>query len=123
MAFSQDPLGSPETFYYMYDAFYTGDEDLDYMGLDSYLVEISHNLDQNPIHAGAARDFELTLDNFDENSSAQEAEIVVSFVVRLWEDDDNEINLILQSVKEELESYQIMVEDIRYMGTGPPRRR
>lgn len=119
MAFSQDPLSTPETIYYNYEAFYTGDDDLDYPELDSRLIEIAHNLDNNPIHAGAARGFKLTLEIFDEINP--NAEILVSFIVRLWEDDDNEINLILSSINDEMEANQLMVEGVSYVGTGPPR--
>jgi hypothetical protein len=122
MAFSQDPLSTPETFYYTFEIYYTGDDEIDFQDLDSRLIEIAHNLDANPIHAGAARDFKISLENFDDSAGQNPTgEAVVSFVVRLWEDDDNEIELILSSIKEEMEGNQLMVEGIHFMGTGPPR--
>lgn len=120
MAFSQDPMSTPETIYYTYEIYYTGeDEDIDFLELDSRMIEIAHNLDQNPVHAGAARNFKITLENYEEINQTGEA--LVSFVVRLWEDDDNEIELIQQSISEEMEANQLMVEGIRFVGSGPPR--
>ena len=121
MAFSQDPLNSPETIYYNFQIYYTGDDEMDYMELDGRLIEIAHNLDSNPIHAGAARDFKISLENFDDMNETITGEALVSFVVRLWEDDDNEIELIIQSITEEMEANQLMVEGMSYVGTGPPR--
>ena len=110
MSYSQDPLSTPETFYYQYDIHYTGDEDYEYADIDNILVESSSSLDHNPIHAGGARDFHLTLENYDEVNKS--GEVMASFVVRLWEDDDNEVNLIVTSIKEELESHELMVEGV-----------
>ena len=121
MAFSQDPLSIPETFHYSYQVYYTGDEEIDYPEFDSRLIEIAHNLDNNPVHAGAGRNFKITLENFDDTSQNAVGEALVSFIVRLWEDDDNEIELILSSISEEMEGNQLMVEGISYVGTGPPR--
>lgn len=122
MAFSQDPLSTPETVYYSFQIYYTGEDEIDFLELDSRLIEIAHNLDNNPIHAGAARNFKISLENFDETSTQNPTgEALVSFIVRLWEDDDNEIELILSSVQEEMEANQILVEGVQYMGTGPPR--
>ncbi len=120
MSYSQDPLSTPETFYYQYDIYYTGDEEYEYADIDNILVESGASLDSSPDHAGAARDFRLTLENYDETNKS--GECLASFVVRLWEDDDNEVNLIISSIKEELESHELMVENIGYVGTGPPRR-
>ena len=120
MSYSQDPLSTPETFYYQYNVYYTGDEDFEYADIDNILVECGSSLDSSPDHAGAARDFALTLENYDETNKT--GEVLASFVVRLWEDDDNELNLIVSSIKEGLESHELMVEDIGYVGPGPPRR-
>ena len=121
MAFSQDPLSSPETYYYQYNVYYTGEDEVDFIEIDTLLIESSSNLDHSPEHAGAARDFDLTLENYDEITKT--GEILASFVIRLWEDDDNELNLILTSISEELETQQLMVEDVGFVGTGPARKR
>jgi hypothetical protein len=120
MSYSQDPLSTPETYYYQFNVYYTGEDKLEFIDLDALLIEISSNLDHNPVHAGGARDFMLTLENFDEDNGT--GEVLASFVVRLWEDDDNEVNLIVQSIKEELEAHQLMVEEIGFVGAGPPRK-
>lgn len=93
---------------------------MDWLEMESLLFEVANNLDHSPIHAGAARDFVLTLENYSEDS--RDAEVMVSFVVRLWEDDDNEISLIVQSVSEELENTGLLVEEIGFQGSGPPRK-
>ena len=121
MAFSQDPLSTPETFYYNYDVYYTGDDEIDYTELDTRLIEVAHNLDHSPVHAGAGRDFKITLENFDDTNQNITGEALVSFTVRLWEDDENELELIQASIAEELEANQLMVEGIRFVGSGPPR--
>ncbi|MHA2362762.1 MAG: hypothetical protein ACXAC7_02305 [Candidatus Hodarchaeales archaeon] len=118
MAFSQDPLSSPETFFYSITSRYVVDEEIDFLELDNLLAETAQNLDRSAVHVGAGRNFELTLDNFDENSEYKDAEILASFTVRLWEDDESEINLILKSISEELENIGIMVESINFLGVG-----
>jgi hypothetical protein len=120
MSYSQDPLSTPETYYYKYDVYYSGDEEYEFADIDSILVECSHNLDTSPDFSGGARDFMLTLENYDENNKT--GEVLGSFVVRLWEDDDSELNLMISAIKEELEAHELMVEDIGFVGTGPPRR-
>ena len=121
MAFSQDPLSTPETFYYNYQIYYTGDDEIDFMDLDSRLIEVANNLDSSPVHAGAARNFKISLESFDEANPNAPGEALVSFVVRLWEDDENELELIQASITEEMEANQLMVEGISFVGSGPPR--
>lgn len=120
MSYSQDPLSTPETYYYQYNVYYTGDEDYEFPDIDAKMVECGHNLNLSPDFAGGARDFFLTLENYDEINNT--GEVLASFVVRLWEDDDNEVNLIISAIKEELESHELMVEEVGFVGTGPPRR-
>lgn len=120
MSYSQDPLSTPETYYYQYNVYYTGDEEYEFADIDNILVECGASLDQSPDHAGAARDFALTLENYEETNKT--GEVMASFVIRAWEDDDNELNLIITSIKEELEGHELMVEDVGFVGTGPPRR-
>lgn len=120
MSYSQDPLSTPETYYYQYNIYYTGDDELEFPDIDAILVECSHNLNLSPDFAGGGRDFFISLENYDEVNKA--GDCLASFVVRLWEDDDNEVSLIISSIKEEIESHELMVEDIGFVGTGPPRR-
>ena len=120
MSYSQDPLSTPETYYYQYDIYYSGDEEYEFADIDAILIECANNLETSPEHAAGARDFVLTLENYDENQKT--GEVLASFVVRLWEDDDNELSLMVSSIREELEGHELMVEEIGFVGTGPPRK-
>ena len=116
MSYIQDPLSTPERWYYIYKAFYVLDDDSGYEDLDAIVAEVANNLEKSPTHAGAARDFELELESYDEDTKM--SEIIVSFIVRLWEDDDNEIQLILSSISEELEGAGFQVEETEFAGVG-----
>ena len=116
MSYIQDPMSTPERWYYVYTAYYILEDDANYEDLDGVVEEVGESLEKSPTHAGAARDFELELDSYDEESKM--AEIIVSFVVRLWEDDENELQLILSSVSEELEDVGFQVEETEFAGTG-----
>ena len=116
MSYIVDPLSSPEVFFYMYECSYVLDDNVDFTELDSLLVEVANNLDKSPTHVGAAREFKLELETFDEEYKS--AEVIVSFVVRLWEDDDNEIELINKTVIEELETIGLQTENTQFLGIG-----
>ena len=119
MAYQSDGFTSPETMFCSFTGLYIGDEvEINFLELDSLLGEAAQTLKEAPIHAGAGRDFELTLDNFDEDSDYKNAEILGSFIVRLWEDDESEINLIIKSITEELENVGVMIESFNLLGIG-----
>ena len=116
MSYIVDPLSSPEVFFYMYECIYVLDDPIDFSELDTLLVETANSLDKNPAHTGSMREFNLELDTFDEEN--KNAEITVSFIVRLWEDDDNEIELINKTIIEELEQVGLQTEDVQFLGVG-----
>ena len=116
MSYISDPLSTPEVYFYLFECTYILEDDMDFQELDSMLAEVQINLDRNPTFAGAARDFQLELDEFDEES--KNAEVIVSFVVRLWEDDENELQLIITSITEELEGIGLQVEETSFVGVG-----
>ncbi|MHA2104335.1 MAG: hypothetical protein ACW981_12990 [Candidatus Hodarchaeales archaeon] len=116
MSYIVDPLSSPEVFYYMYETSYVLDDNIDFTELDSILNEVANSLDKSPTHVGAAREFKLELETYDEEYKS--AEVIVSFVVRLWEDDDNEIELINKTIMEELESVGLQTENVQFLGMG-----
>jgi hypothetical protein len=116
MSYIVDPLSSPEVFYYMYETTYVLDDDIDFLELDSILNEVANSLDKSSTHIGAAREFKLELETYDEQYKS--AEVIVSFVVRLWEDDDNEIELINKTIMEELESVGLQTENVQFLGMG-----
>ena len=116
MSYIADPSSTPEVFFYMYECNYVLDDSIDFIELDSLLAEVANNLDKSPTHAGAAREFKLELDSFDEDYKA--AEVIVSFIVRLWEDDDNELELINKTIQEELESLGLQTESVQFLGFG-----
>ena len=116
MSYISDPLSTPEVYFYLFECTYILEDDIDFQELDSMLAEVQINLDRNPTFAGAARDFQLELDEFDEES--KNAEVIVSFVVRLWEDDENELQLIITSITEELEGIGLQVEETSFVGVG-----
>ena len=116
MSYIVDPLSSPEVFFYMYETSYVLDDNIDFIELDSLLNEVANSLDKSPTHAGAAREFKLELESYDEEYKS--AEVIVSFVVRLWEDDDNEIELINKTIMEELESIGLQTENVQFLGMG-----
>jgi hypothetical protein len=116
MSYIVDPLSSPEVFYYMYETSYVLDDNIDFLELDSILNEVANSLDKSSTHIGAAREFKLELETYDEEYKS--AEVIVSFVVRLWEDDDNEIELINKTIMEELESVGLQTENVQFLGMG-----
>jgi hypothetical protein len=116
MSYIVDPLSSPEVFYYMYETSYVLDDNIDFLELDSILNEVANSLDKSSTHVGAAREFKLELETYDEEYKS--AEVIVSFVVRLWEDDDNEIELINKTIMEELESVGLQTENVQFLGMG-----
>ena len=116
MSYIIDPLSSPEVFFWSITGIYVLDDDVDFLELDALLHEAAVNLEKDPTHAGAARDFRLELENFDEDTKT--CEIIASYIVRLWEDDDNEIELINKTITEELEQVGIQVDSFNFAGTG-----
>lgn len=116
MSYIVDPLSSPEVFFYMYETSYVLEDNIDFIELDSLLNEVANSLDKSPTHVGAAREFNLELETYDEEYKS--AEVIVSFIVRLWEDDDNEIELINKTIMEELESIGLQTENVQFLGMG-----
>jgi len=117
MAYQGDGFSTPETMFCNFTGIYIADDDdIDFMEFDTLLGEAAYNLNESPVHVGAGRNFELELDNFDEIQ--KNAELLGSFTVRLWEDDESEINLIIQSIMEELENIGVMIESYNIVGIG-----
>ena len=99
--------------YYAYYGFYGGFEEIDFDELDAKIVEVQERLETE--YAGYGRDFHLELAHFAPEGN-KECEIDVSYTVRFYEDDEDELELINKSILEKLQEVSIEIEDIRLSG-------
>ncbi|MHA1215477.1 MAG: hypothetical protein ACTSR2_09225 [Candidatus Hodarchaeales archaeon] len=114
-----DSISSAITRYYVFNGiFREGEEGLGFFDVDSELYQVARNLETE--FAGTARSFRLELDSFDEET--HNVEIIVGFTLWPYEDDQSEVELILQSVREELEKIGFIEDDYYYLGDGPDIR-
>ncbi len=114
-----ESLTAAITRYYVFNGlFREGDEQITFEAADASLVEVGQTLEKE--FAGTARGFLIELDSFD-NETFQ-SEIIVGFTIWPYEDDENEVELILGGIREELEKIGFVEDDAYYLGDGPDMR-
>lgn len=114
-----ESISAAVTRYYVFNGlFREGEEQMTFEIADSYLIEASQSLENEFI--GAARKFSIVIENFDEDT--HQTEIIIGFTIWPYEDDESEIRLILDGIKEELEKMGFIEDDAYYLGDGPDIR-
>ena len=114
-----ESLTAAITRYYVFNGlFREGDEQITFEAADASLVEVGQTLEKE--FAGTARGFLIELDSFD-NETFQ-SEVIVGFTIWPYEDDENEVELILGGIREELEKIGFVEDDAYYLGDGPDMR-
>ncbi|MHA1974695.1 MAG: hypothetical protein ACTSW1_16990 [Candidatus Hodarchaeales archaeon] len=112
-------ISSAITRYYVFNGiFREGEEGLSFFEVDAELFQVARDLETE--FAGTARSFRLELDSLDEDT--HNVEIIVGFTLWPYEDDQSEIELILKSVRDELENIGFVEDDYYYLGDGPDIR-
>ncbi len=85
---------------------------------DVNLKEVGDSLQKE--HAGSARVFVFELDNFDDETNY--CEVICGFTIWPYSDNDSEIELILKTIREELEHVGFVEDDVYSLGDGPDIR-
>lgn len=107
------------TRYYVFNGlFREGDEQITFEAADANLIEVGQTLDKEFV--GTARAFFIELDSFDDET--YQSEIIVGFTIWPYEDDENEEELIVKSIRDELEKIGFVEDDTYYLGDGPDIR-
>ncbi len=115
----RESLTAAITRYYVFNGlFREGEEQMTFESADANLIEVSQTLEKE--FAGTARGFYVELDSFDDET--HQCEIIVGFTIWPYEDDENEEQLILGSIRDELEKIGFVEDDAYYLGDGPDIR-
>ncbi len=85
---------------------------------DANLIEVGDTLQKE--HLGSARVFIFELDNYD--NETHYCEVISGFTIWPYEDNDSEIELILTTIREQLENVGFVEDDVYYLGDGPDIR-
>lgn len=115
----RESISAAITRYYVFNGlFREGEDDMSFETADANLIEAQSEMEKQL--TGTARSFAVELESFDEENHY--AEIIVGFTIWPYEDDENEENLILGTVREELEKVGFREDDAYYLGDGPDIR-
>ncbi|MFX0085352.1 MAG: hypothetical protein ACFFAU_06735 [Candidatus Hodarchaeota archaeon] len=107
------------TRYYVFNGlFKEGEDTMTFEEVDANLIEVGDTLQKE--HTGSARAFFLELESFEEETN--QCELIVGFTIWPYEDDDSEIELILNTIRDHLEKVGFIEDDAYYLGDGPDRR-
>ncbi len=115
----RESLTAAITRYYVFNGlFREGDEQMTFEAVDASLIEVGQTLEKE--FAGTARGFFVELDSYD--NETYQSEVIVGFTIWPYQDDENEEQLILGSIREELEKIGFVEDDAYYLGDGPDIR-
>ncbi len=115
----RESLTAAITRYYVFNGlFREGEDQMTFEAADANLIEVGQTLEREFV--GSARGFTVELDSFDDET--HQCEVIVGFTIWPYEDDDSEIELILESTREELEKVGFVKDDEYYLGDGPDIR-
>lgn len=118
MVFELTPSTAVTT-YYVFNGIVTGEnENMTFEEIDALLYEIAQDLTK--FFVAEARKFFIELDSFDDYN--QRVDLIVSFTIWPYEDDDAEVLVILGEVEKKFEEFNIMIDEKEYIGDGPDKR-
>lgn len=118
MVFRESISAAITRYYVLNGLFKEGEDAMTLEEADANLIEVGDSLQKD--HAGSARVFTFELDNFDEETNY--CEVISGFTVWPYEDNDSEIELILKTIREQLENVGFVEDDVSYLGDGPDIR-